>query len=141
MSFALEAPPRGTETILLVEPEPETRKLALFMLNKQGYRILEARNAMEAVRLYDEYGPAVDLLFTEALMSKVNGHELAQMLSSRNPGLRVLYLSDIEYERITRRVAAQKGIAFLPRPFTMSALAGKVRQVLDSPRAMMHARA
>jgi two-component system cell cycle sensor histidine kinase/response regulator CckA len=127
-------PPRGSETILLVEPEPETRKLAAFMLGKQGYRILEARNALEAVKLYDEHGAAVDLLFTEALMSKVNGHELAQMLSAKDPALRVLYLSDLDYERLTRRIAVQKGLAFLPRPFTMSVLAGKVRQVLDAPR-------
>jgi two-component system, cell cycle sensor histidine kinase and response regulator CckA len=127
-------PPRGSETILLVEPEPETRTLAAFMLAKLGYRILEARNAAEAVKLHEEHGPAVDLLFTEALMSKVNGHELAQILSTRNPALRVLYLSDVDYARLTRRIAVQKGLAFLPRPFTMSVLAGKVREVLDAPK-------
>lgn len=132
-------PPRGTETILLVEPEPETRKLAAFMLEKQGYRILEAHNSIEAIHLYEEYGPAVDLLFTEALMSKVNGHELAQLLLARDPGLKVLYLSDLDYARLTRRIAVQKGLIFLSRPFTMRALAGKVRQVLDAPRQVARA--
>jgi CheY-like chemotaxis protein len=48
MGMALEEVPRGSETILLVEPDPETRKLAAFMLSKQGYTVLEARNAAEA---------------------------------------------------------------------------------------------
>jgi two-component system, cell cycle sensor histidine kinase and response regulator CckA len=125
--------PRGTETILLVEPEPETRKLAAFMLSKVGYNVLEARNAGEACKVYEDHGAPVDLLLTEAPMSKINGHELAEMLCARDPGLRVLYLSDPDYERLTRRAAAEKGLAFLHRPFTMRLLAGKVRQVLDAP--------
>jgi len=128
-----ESAPRGNEVVLLVEPEPETRKLAAFMLTKQGYRILEARNAMEAVKLYDEEQGCVDLLLTEAAMARVNGHELAQMLTERHPELRVLFLADSQYERLTRRIAADKGLTFLQRPFTMRLLAGKVRQVLDTP--------
>jgi two-component system, cell cycle sensor histidine kinase and response regulator CckA len=124
--------PRGTETILLVEPEPETRKLAAFMLSKVGYNVLEAHNAGEACRIYEEYDAPVDLLLTEAPMSKINGHELAQMLCAKDPGLRVLYLSDPDYERLARRTATEKGLAFLHRPFTMRLLAGKVRQVLDA---------
>ncbi len=127
--------PRGSEKILLVEPEAETRKLAAFMLSKIGYQVLEARNAGEACRLYQEHGPGVDLLLTEAPMSKVNGHELAQMLSAQNPGLRVLYLSDPDYERLVRRAPAAKSLSFVHRPFTMKMLAGKVRQVLDAKPA------
>jgi CheY-like chemotaxis protein len=132
-------PPRGTETILLVEPEPEIRKLAAFMLEKQGYRILEAHNPIEAIHLYEEHGRAVDLLFTEALMSKVNGHELAQLLLARDPGLKVLYLSDLDYARLTRRIAVRKGLIFLSRPFTMRTLACKVREVLDAPQPVARA--
>jgi two-component system, cell cycle sensor histidine kinase and response regulator CckA len=136
---ATETVPRGSETILLVEPEPETRKLAAFMLGKQGYRILEARNATEAVRLYDEFGPAVDLLFTEARAPKVDGHELAQVFTARHPGLRVLYLSDRQ-ERIVQRETG-RNLSFMMRPFTMQILAGKVREVLDAPQARVLAAA
>src|SRR5215469_11636229 len=97
--------PRGDETILMVEPDPETRALAVFMLSRLGYRVLEARNAVEAVKLYSAQTERVDLLFTETLMSKVNGHELAQILTRETPQLRVLYLSDTGYERLTRKVA------------------------------------
>jgi len=127
--------PRGNEVVLLVEPEPETRKLAAFMLAKQGYQILEARNAMDALKIYDECHAAVDLLLTEAVMARVNGHELAQLLMEQKPALRILLLADAHYERLTRRIAAGKGLAFLPRPFTMNGLAGKVREVLDARAA------
>lgn len=136
MAFnASSATPRGTETILIVEPDPETRALAVFMLSRLGYRVFEARNAMDAVKVFSAEADRIDLLFTETVMSKVNGHELAQMLTGEKPRLRVLFLSDPGYERLTRSVAQQKGLHFLRRPFTMRVLAGKVREVLDIPAA------
>jgi two-component system, cell cycle sensor histidine kinase and response regulator CckA len=134
-----EAPPRGTETILLVEPEPETRKLALFMLSKLGYAVLEAHNAEEALALWEEQGRDIRLLVTEAPMSRINGHELAHILTGKDPLLRVLYLSDATYERLARRAAGEKGLVFLQRPFTMASLSAKVRHVLDTPAARAHA--
>jgi DNA-binding NtrC family response regulator len=125
----------GTETILIVEPDPETRALAVFMLSRLGYRILEARNALDAVKIHQEECNSIDMLFVETLMSKVNGHELAQMLTRENPQLRVLFLSDAGYERLTRNVAQKRGLHFLRRPFTMRILGGKVREVLDIPMA------
>lgn len=139
MLSAQEPAPGGTETILLVEPEPETRKLALFMLCRLGYTVIEARNAEEAFRRWDEQGSQVSLLLTEAPMSRVNGHELAHTLTHWEPALRVLYLSDAGYERLARRAAGEKGLMFLQRPFTMGSLSAKVRQALDAPRA--HAQA
>src|SRR4051812_15917427 len=93
--------PRGTETILLVEPEPETRVLAAFMLTRQGYRVLEARCAADALGTFEATQDRVDLLCTEALMNRVNGHELAEKLCSCDPEMKVLYLADADYERLT----------------------------------------
>jgi two-component system, cell cycle sensor histidine kinase and response regulator CckA len=129
--MALEEVPRGSETILLVEPDPETRKLAAFMLAKQGYTVLEARNAAEAFQHYQERGWEVDLLLTE-LMSEVNGQELARVLEAKDPKLGVVYISDTDNRRLTRRIAARTKAVFLRRPFTMRLLADKVRQVLDT---------
>ena len=140
MAVPLPQPlPRGNETILLVEPEPETRKLAAFMLTKQGYQVIEARNAADAVRIFDERTAPIDLLLTEALMSRVNGHDLAQMLEGRSPGLRTLFLADSDYERLSRKEAAKRGVFFLVRPFTMAILATKVRATLDAPARSMAA--
>jgi len=128
--MAVEDVPRGSETILLVEPDPETRKLAAFMLAKQGYTVLEARNAAEAFQHYQERGWEVDLLLTE-MMSEVNGPELARVLEAKDPRLRVVYISDTDNRQLTRRTAGRTKVVLVRRPFTMRLLADKVRQVLD----------
>jgi len=126
-------------TILLVSPEAETRDVAALLLRRLGHRVLEARHAFEAQLLYDECAGAVDLLLTEALMTRTNGHALADSLRERAPALPVLFLSDASYERMTRRVAAQKRLPFLIRPFTPAQLAGKVREALDGRRRAIEA--
>jgi two-component system, cell cycle sensor histidine kinase and response regulator CckA len=117
--------------VLLVEPDAETRALAAFMLRRLGYRVAEAHNAPEALRVYDEQDGAFQLLLAEAIMPRVNGHDLTEMLRSRCPGLRVLLVADTDYERLARRAAARKRIGFLCRPFTMATLAVRVRESLD----------
>jgi DNA-binding response OmpR family regulator len=128
--------PRGSESVLLVEPDAETRVLAAFMLGRLGYRVTEARNGAEAMKLHDHPDVAWDLLLTEAVMPRMNGHDLADVLRGRRPGLRVLFLADRDYERLARRAAALKGVEFLCRPFTMASLASRVRACLDNGRTM-----
>jgi DNA-binding NarL/FixJ family response regulator len=72
----------------------------------------------------------VDLLLTE-LMSEVNGQELARILEAKDPRLRVVYISDTNGRRLTRRMETRTKAALVQRPFTMRLLAGKVRRVLD----------
>jgi DNA-binding NtrC family response regulator len=134
MAAAMSDPaPRGTETILLVQPDAESRTLAAFMLSRLGYTVLEAHNAMEALKIHDERGGGVDLLLAELRMPRVNGQELAQVLEARDGALRVLFMADTDYARLARRIAAQKHLVFLPRPFTMHVLAEGVRDALDRP--------
>jgi DNA-binding NtrC family response regulator len=122
--------PRGSETILLVDPEPEPRKLAAFMLTKQGYQVVEARSAVEALKQFAAC-PAIDLLVTEILMPYVSGSVLAGQLRDLQPGLRVLYMSHAGPGKTARHIE----LPFLQKPFTMRVLAGKVREVLDEPKA------
>ena len=103
------------------------------MLSRLGYHVQEARNAMEAVKLYDERGGGVDLLMAEVRMPRVNGEELAQVLGARDDAMRVLFLGDPDIHRLARRIAAHKLAPFLPRPFTMRVLADRVREALDRP--------
>jgi two-component system, cell cycle sensor histidine kinase and response regulator CckA len=124
-------PSREHESVLLVEPDAETRALAAFMLSRLGYRVTETRNAAEAIRLCDEQGVAFDLLLAEAVMARLNGRDLAQLLRERQPALRTLFLADPDYERLARREAARKGIRFLCRPFTMATLSAGVREALN----------
>jgi len=102
------------------------------MLNRLGYRVLEARSSADAIRVYEEQTEPVTLLLAEALMSRGNGHDLAQRLQEKDPGLKVLFLADSDYRKLTRKVAQQRGLLFLQRPFTMSILAATIRQALDA---------
>lgn len=124
--------PRGKESVLLVEPDAETRVLASFMLTRLGYSVTEARNGVEAFQLHDVADKPFDLLLAAAVMPRVNGYDLAELLRVRWPELRVLLLADAEYERAERRTAARNGMAFLCRPFTMASLAARVRECLDN---------
>jgi CheY-like chemotaxis protein len=123
--------PRGTETVLLVEPEPESRTLGAFMLSRLGYTVLEARNATEAFSVYENCGCRVDLLVAEVRMPRVSGQELVQALTARDSDLRVLYLADTDFARRLRRTA-HRGQAILERPFTRATLAQGVRQALGA---------
>lgn len=126
--------PRGTEAVLLVAPDPETRELMAFMLGRLGYRVTAARSGMEAVKVHDENGAAFDLLMAEAVMPLVNGQDLAGLLRERRPDVRVLLMADARQERESRRKAARSGVGFLCRPFTMAKLAARVRETLDTGR-------
>lgn len=132
--MASETTQRGSEAVLLVAPDAETRALVAFMLGRLGYRVTTARSGIEAVKIHDEQGAAFDLLLAEAVMPRVNGHDLAGLLRQRRPGVRVLLLADTQEERLSRRVAARTGIGFLCRPFTMASLAARVREALDARR-------
>ena len=126
--------PGGSETILLVDSDPGTRKLAAFMLQKRGYTVLEARSTADAMLLYESAGAGADLLLTEILMPRMNGTELARQLVALQPQLRVLYMSHADARRIARHVKIDSVRGFLQKPFTMDRLTEKVRLALDSPR-------
>jgi DNA-binding response OmpR family regulator len=117
-------------------PDPETRVLVGFMLRRLGYRVVEARSGAEAIRLRDEADETFDLLLAEAVMPRMNGHDLAGELRARDRGLRVLLLAEPSYARSARRTAAQQGLGFLCRPFTIGTLAAAVREELDRVRTM-----
>ena len=126
--------PRGDETILLVDADPEPRKLAAFMLSKQGYTVLEARNGEDALHQFEAQGGNVHLLLTEILMAKITGPDLATRLLAAQPGMRVLYMSNADPQRVARHLELDPERGFLQKPFTMRVLASKVRQALDARR-------
>jgi signal transduction histidine kinase len=121
----------GTERVLVVEDEPAVRDLARRILEREGYSVVTAESGEEALRLWDELGP-VDALLTDLVMPGLNGRELAAVLGSRFPELRVVLMSGYarDAEPLDELLAA--GAAFVEKPFTASALAAEVRGVLDA---------
>jgi two-component system, cell cycle sensor histidine kinase and response regulator CckA len=125
--------PRGSETILLVEDEELVRSLAREVLEEAGYTVLEARNVGHALELGRDHRGVVDLLLTDVVMPGISGPELGERLLALRPELKVLYVSGYADGVIAHQGILEPGIAFLAKPMTPQSLAGKVRQVLDTP--------
>jgi CheY-like chemotaxis protein len=127
---ASPAPP-GAETILLVEDEPVVRALVREMLEQHGYDVIEAKDPHDALRLSQE-GTAFDLLFTDVVMPKLSGRDLAERIRLHRPGVKVLYMSGYTDLEIGSSIA-RAGTGFLQKPFTAPEVLRKVREVLDAP--------
>jgi two-component system cell cycle sensor histidine kinase/response regulator CckA len=122
----------GNETILLVEDEPLVRGLAARVLRKQGYHLLEASNGSEALRIAEKrVGEEIHLILTDVVMPGMIGRELAERLHSLFPKMKVLYMSGYTNNAIVHHGILEEGMNYLQKPFTLEALAGKVREVLD----------
>jgi CheY-like chemotaxis protein len=131
-------PPRGTETILLVEDEEVVRHLEREVLVTSGYTVLEATGPMHALELSRGHPGAIDLLFTDRVMPEMGGDELARLLAAERPEMKVVFASGYAADVIAKRGMLSPDAAFLPKPLTPAALATKVREVLDDvalPRA------
>ena len=114
------------ETILLVEDEPAVRQLFQLALTRAGYRVHEARNGQEAMKMFDQYGESVDLLLTDMRMPFMGGAELAKQLRVRRKTLKLLCISG--YAGGSEMEFAGD---FLAKPFSRDELLTKVREVLD----------
>jgi PAS domain S-box-containing protein len=122
----------GSETILLVEDEPDLRELTKTVLSAKGYTVVEAQNAEEAERLANSSGTKIHLLLTDVIMPGISGRELAKRILARNAAVRVLYMSGYTYNVIAQGGTLERGVAFLQKPFAPSVLVEKVREVLDA---------
>jgi DNA-binding NtrC family response regulator len=100
-------------------------------LQSQGYRILQAGNARQAMDVAVRHQGRIDLLATDLVMPLMSGRELAQTLQPQFPRMKVLYLSGYTDDDMVRHGILHFEVNFLPKPFTPSSLAKKVRQVLD----------
>ena len=114
------------ETILLVEDEPAVRQLFAAALARAGYKVYEARNGQEALKMFDQHGDAIDLLLTDMRMPFMGGAELARQLRARRRTLKLLCISgyaggsELEFSG-----------DFLAKPFSRDELLAKIREILD----------
>ncbi len=124
-------PPRGRETILLVEDEDPLRTLAGRVLRESGYAVLEARDGEEALRIASGLPAPPDLVVTDVVMPRLGGPDLAGRLAALWPALRFLYMTGYVAEETARRGLADPSRALLEKPFSPGALLARVRDVLD----------
>jgi PAS domain S-box-containing protein len=124
--------PGGTETVLVVDDEAAVQKLTHSLLKHCGYKVYVASNGVEALEIANHHQGEIDLLVTDVMMPKMGGRKLVETLRLAYPKMRMLYLSGYSAEAVLEDGALASGTGFLEKPFTLSGLTTKVREVLDA---------
>jgi PAS domain S-box-containing protein len=125
----------GNETILVAEDDPHVRELARTVLSACGYSVLVGEDARTVASLCEDYAGPIHLLVTDVVMPGLSGREVARQVLARRPGTRVLYMSGYTADAVVHHGVLDGDTFFLPKPFTPSSLAAKVREVLDQTLA------
>jgi CheY-like chemotaxis protein len=121
----------GNETILVAEDEEAVRTLVRRALERQGYVVLEARGAIEALEVARRHQGQIHLLLTDVVMPDRGGREVADAIRAQRPGIRVLYMSGYTDDAVVKHGIEASTDSFIQKPFTPSHLSRKVRNILD----------
>jgi CheY-like chemotaxis protein len=117
------------KTILVVDDDPEIRKLVGAMVGSFGYKVLTADSGEHALTLYKQHGP-FELLITDVVAPGMSGPMLADKLTALQTGLRVLFISGYDNTHLVQKYVVEKGHALLPKPFTVAELRTKMGELL-----------
>ena len=123
---------RGTETILVVEDEPNLREIIRVFLEDYGYRVLEATDVDEALRLVKTLSDPIHLTLTDVIMPGMSGRQLAEQILIVRPTMRIVYMTGYTDDMVIQHRVLNPGVTLLQKPFEKAQLAAKVRQVLDA---------
>jgi CheY-like chemotaxis protein len=122
---------RGSETILVVEDEPDVRDLACEFLKVSGYSVLEARNGLEAIEVLARHSGTIHLVLSDVVMPKMGGTELADRLRTLRPDTKVVLMSGYsEYFNGPRDPNISPAL-MLQKPFSRASLLEKIREALS----------
>jgi two-component system cell cycle sensor histidine kinase/response regulator CckA len=124
-------PPRGHETVLVVEDEEMVRKVTCQALRKYGYTVIEASDGEQALLACEREASTIPLLITDVVMPHMSGPALAARLRELYPDMRVLFTSGYTDDAVVRHGLLDQSVSFLQKPFSPRALANKVREVID----------
>jgi DNA-binding response OmpR family regulator len=133
--------PRGCETLLLAEDEAAVRQSTREFLSMNGYVVLEAKNGTEALALARSYKGTIDLMIADVVMPQMGGAKLAAELATDRPTMRVLFVSGYAETTFQRHGTIDVTARFLQKPFSLKALARKIREVLDEGKSALAAAA
>lgn len=121
----------GSGTILVVEDEPDVRRVICEMLRMRGYDVLEAPGPLEALALFEKHNDRIDLLLTDVIMPVMSGRELYEQIALLRPAIKTLYISGYTDGKIDETGNLPDGVDYLQKPFTPDALAAKVARILE----------
>ncbi len=128
-----QKPIGGTETILLVEDEDAVRQVTAQLMESEGYHVIQASNAEEALRVCHDSKNNIHLMLSDVVMPGMNGLDLAKKITLLHPELKVILMSGYSEARIMKRILLQKDLIFLQKPIPHERLFQKLREVLDQP--------
>lgn len=121
----------GSETILIVEDEPNLREIVRVFLEEFGYRVLEAVDVNAALQLVKTHADRIDLTLTDVIMPGMSGRQLAEQILHLRPGMKILYMTGYTDDMVVQHRVLEPGVNLLQKPFDKLQLAKKVRQALD----------
>lgn len=131
----VQAPQRGSETILLVEDEKGVRELAREFLTSSGYTVIEAEDGHTALELAAMHVGPIHLLLTDVVMPGISGRELAERVGHIRTGIKILYMSGYTDQAVVHHGILESDAVLLQKPFTLVTLASKLREILAVPAA------
>ncbi|MEP6733308.1 MAG: two-component regulator propeller domain-containing protein [bacterium] len=132
-ALAMSTPVVGVhadETILLVEDEDAVRTAATRALTRQGYRVLTAKNGSEGLEIWRANADEIDLVVSDSIMPGMSGQAMFAAIRKERTGVRMLLMSGYSGEEVLRSSPASADVPFLPKPWTVRELTGRVREVL-----------
>jgi DNA-binding response OmpR family regulator len=135
VSATHKLPDGSGETLLVVEDQPAVREFAVTVLRSQGYRVLVAPGAVEAMEICRREGSPISLILTDLVMPEMSGTELAKWLEKTRPGAKVLFMSGYAENVVANHVRENERIELIEKPFAPQALIEKVRSLLAEPLA------
>jgi two-component system, cell cycle sensor histidine kinase and response regulator CckA len=127
----LETDLTGVGTVVLVEDEDPVRMFSARALRNKGYNVLEACDGENALEVINGNGGAIDLVISDVVMPGMDGHTLAQMVRGELPDVKIILMSGYAEDALSDEIARDPTIHFLPKPFSLKGLAGKVKEVME----------
>ena len=133
------APPKGTESVLVVDDEALVRGYMATMLRELGYTVFEAVDGIDALRVVQKHrGQDLDLLLTDMVMPQMGGRELAYRVGLLRPKIKVLFCSSYPEALAIRNGMIDERTPYVQKPVSRDALALKVRQLFDQATPSVH---
>jgi len=121
----------GTETILLVEDDPNVREMVEEVLKEYGYNVIVAVDGEEGLERFKMFSPSISLVMSDSVMPKMSGKELHEKVLQEKPKTKFLFVSGYTRDAVHHNFVLDVGIDFLQKPFGPDELASKVREILD----------
>ncbi len=123
------------KTILVVDDEPEIRKLVSAMVRQFGYSVLTADSGEHAMTLYRNHNAPIELLIADVVAPGMSGPMLADKLTALQPDLKVLYISGYDDTHVVQKYVVERGHALLAKPFTVEELKSKMQELVAPVRS------